>query len=64
MSKQRPPQSALLVLRALLPDSHAEDVARDITRAYERKRSGGWGPWRAGLWFWSEVLAPDTFRLA
>ena len=64
MSASGPPKSALLVLHALLPASHADDVAADMARAYAGKRSKGWGRWRADLWFWGQVLAPDTFRLA
>ncbi len=52
------------MLYALLPASHADDVAADMARAYAGKRSKGWGRWGADLWFWGQVLAPDTFRLA
>jgi len=59
-----PPKGALALLRILLPAGYALDVAEDMTRAYERKRDNGWGRSRAGLWFWGQVLAPDTFVLA
>ena len=64
MNHRLPPRAARALLDSIVPASHVEDVAEDLVRAYQKRLSAGWGGWRVDLWYWSQVLAPDTFRLA
>ena len=63
MSGSRPPVTAERILRAILPDPRAEDIVDDFDHAYQKRLRDGRSELRARVWYWGQVLAPDTFRL-
>ena len=64
MTDRRPPRAALSLLRRIVPASHADDLADDIGRAYQKRLGRGWSRLRADVWYLGQVLAPNTIRLA
>jgi len=63
MTHSGPPRIPQGILRAALPDSHATDVIEDLAHAYRKCLDRGWSRPRAQIWYWGQLLLPDTFRL-
>ncbi len=62
MARERPPAGARWLLTRLLPAELREPFLGDLAERHAAERAAR-GAWRAGLWYWSELLRSHPLRL-